>query len=468
MASGRCRGTEVLVIDGQERFRRRVIESLSPIGYEVFPASSWLGAQQLIAGRLIAPDVVLIEPAATGPSKPVDLAQVCGQVRPAPVVVLSSRREPGTIVEAIKAGASDYICKPIEAKQLQHTIRQALDAKKNGHSVVPQPDEQESEFVFCNERMLQIRQMILQMADIEVPVLIHGQTGVGKDILARMIHASSPRASRRYVKVNCAALPSGLVESELFGHEKGAFTGAHGDRPGKFEFARGGTIFLDEVTEFSPEAQAKLLQVLQEKKFTRLGGNREIEADVRIVAASNRNIEEAIEQGVFREDLYYRLNVVNIEVPPLRQRKDEIEALSRHFLRRFAREFDSPLQTALPAKLLQAFQAYHWPGNVRELENVVKRYVVLQDADSICAELSAKTPDDLLGCVDEITENALSSPGDRLDLRMLRRQAVSMVEKSMIRKALLRSRWNKRRTASYLGVSYKTLLSKIAHYEIRP
>jgi transcriptional regulator with GAF, ATPase, and Fis domain len=269
------------------------------------------------------------------------------------------------------------------------------------------------------------------------------------------------------VKVNCAALPAELTESELFGYQRGAFTGATTDRPGKFEFANGGTIFLDEIGEFSPSVQAKLLQVLQDGRFTRLGSNSEVRVNVRIIAATNRELEDAIARGAFREDLYYRLNVVSIDIPPLRDRREEIPVLSEYFLNKYTAEYRTPA-LPIPPDLMELFMTFRWPGNVRELENVIRRYVVLQDGDGIRAELESRLSKQMDGQIEALTESYLQDNPESVDLKEVSRRAALMVERNMIIKTLRKTSWNKWRAAKELRVSYKTLLTKIEQYDIKP
>jgi two-component system response regulator AtoC len=291
-----------------------------------------------------------------------------------------------------------------------------------------------------------------------VTVLIEGESGVGKEIVARAVHDLSRRRDRRFVKVNCAALPGTLLESELFGYERGAFTGAVARKPGRFELASGGTIFLDEIGEMSLALQAKLLHVLQDGRFSRLGGNKEIEVDARVIAATNRDLEELAQRGSFREDLYFRLNVVNVEVPPLRERREEIGALIDHLLRRASARYRRPL-VPLTAKLRELLENHALPGNVRQLENLLKRVVVLGSEEPVMRELLSgrlsrqRTCDQLL---DEVTETA-----GELSLREVGRRASVEAERDVIEQTLLRTQWNRKKAARLLGVSYKTLLQKI-------
>jgi two-component system, NtrC family, response regulator AtoC len=293
-----------------------------------------------------------------------------------------------------------------------------------------------------------------------------GESGSGKEVVAREIHRSSARRERAFVKVNCAALPGELLESELFGYEKGAFTGAAARRIGKFELAIGGTIFLDEIGEMSPSAQAKVLHVLQDRAFARVGGNREIQVDVRILSATHRPLADLVEERRFREDLFFRLNVVNVHVPPLRERRDEIPTLAKHFLaraaERYARSAPKP-----SSRLLAALEAHPFPGNVRELENLMKRMVVLGSEAQILRELGAKSRgqgrrrfEDLLA---EVEESAGQVP-----LKEVGRRAATLAEGDAISRVLDSTHWNRRRAARLLGVSYKTLLAKIRECELTP
>ena len=454
---------QVLFVDEQSEILDYFSRNLRALGYETVTSTSWDEAKSLLRDSSLQPDIILIEPLSE--LDETTLQQICAEAPQVPVVIVSSSREPEHIVTAIKAGAKDYIVKPFDAGMLERTIVSVLESQVKAPPVKLELEESESQFVFSSAPMQQVHQTVMQIADINVPVLIQGESGVGKDVVARLIHQKSSLHDRMFVKVNCAAMPTELVESELFGYRKGAFTGAHADRPGKFEFANAGTIFLDEIGEFTPSIQAKLLQVLQEGRFTRLGSNRETHVDVRIIAATNQNLEEAISKGAFREDLYYRLNVVNIEVPALRKRPEEVLLLAKLFLEKYGTQYRSSVEK-LPKELESLFCSYHWPGNVRELENLIKRYVVLGDAESIRTELENKMSSDVLKEADEFAEHCLQQSGDDVDLKAVRKKAASMAEKRIISKALHRTRWNKWKAAQQLKVSYKTLLAKIQEYEI--
>jgi two-component system, NtrC family, response regulator AtoC len=454
---------QLLFVDEEQPFRDFINRHLASVGYVVFTAEDWEQAQSMI-GKQVDPDVIFVDPLALKK----DLKEICADSPETPIVVLSAARQPRVIVDAMKRGARDYLCKPLSVDEIERSVKELMTVKsKPSRSKAVVAKNNKLEFISCNPKMKQIQDIVLQIANARVPVLIQGESGVGKDVVARMIHQYSKLSAKPFVKVNCAALPAELTESELFGYEKGAFTGAHIDRPGKFEFANGGTIFLDEIAEFTPSVQAKLLQVLQDGRFTRLGSNTEIEVDVRLIAATNQRLEEAIETGKFREDLYYRLNVVNIEIPPLRQRREEIPLLCDFFVEKFSREFSSDVRQ-LPDELIELFHRAPWPGNVRELENVVKRYIVLQDLEGIRAELETRMSRHTMGEIEALAESYLQDNGNKLDLKEISRRAAYIVEKNMITKTLRSTSWNKWKAAKELRVSYKTLLTKIEQYEIKP
>jgi two-component system response regulator AtoC len=303
--------------------------------------------------------------------------------------------------------------------------------------------------------MHQIKEMIDQVANTDVTVLIQGESGVGKEVVARSIHLNSLRRDKPFVKVNCAALPSELLESELFGYEKGAFTGAYRQKPGKFELAGGGTIFLDEIVEISPALQAKLLQVLQDREFSRLGGKKDVRVDVRVLAATNKNIEEAVNSGRFREDLYYRLNVVNVTIPPLRERREEIPIFVEYFLDKFGKKYRKTVKP-LSDPLMKAFLQYQWLGNVREMENVIQRIIVLGNEQVILDELANAINKESVQ-----TQEGSRPPQKWPSLKEVHRDAIAKAEAEVIRKALEMTNWNRKKAAGLLNISYKALLYKI-------
>ena len=348
------------------------------------------------------------------------------------------------------------------------------------------------ELLGTSEKMREVRDLIARVADTDVTVLVRGESGTGKELVARAIHASSPRRHRTFVKVNCAALPSELLESELFGFERGAFTGAIQHKPGKFEFAHEGTMFLDEISEMHPPLQSKLLQVLQDGEFARLGGRQDVHVDVRILAATNRDLELAVAEGQFREDLFFRLNVVCITLPPLRQRRDEIPVLTDRFLDQYAEHYNKP-RTSLAQDTLQLFAEYDWPGNVRELENLIKRAVILGSdqsirrdlADAIAGRRQIASPIPALqprvaAATSAVAPAAPAPPPAAVtatpaptfaatatgSLKDIARNAAREAERELIHRTLQQTRWNRREAAEILGVSYKALLYKIKESEL--
>jgi two-component system, NtrC family, response regulator AtoC len=343
------------------------------------------------------------------------------------------------------------------------------------------------ELLGSSEKMREVRDLIARVADTDVTVLIRGESGTGKELVARAIHSSSPRGQRTFVKVNCAALPSELLESELFGFERGAFTGAIQHKPGKFEFAHEGTMFLDEISEMHPPLQSKLLQVLQDGEFARLGGRQDVHVDVRILAATNRDLEVAVADGQFREDLFFRLNVVCITLPPLRQRRDEIPMLTERFLAQYAEHYNKP-KIPLANDTMRLFAEYEWPGNVRELENLLKRAVILGSDESIRRDLAGAIAGRTLppGLIPALRPspspdagsqaapaspvvNAAPAPGVPVptgSLKDIGRHAAREAERDLIYRTLQQTRWNRREAAEILGVSYKALLYKIKEAEL--
>ena len=312
----------------------------------------------------------------------------------------------------------------------------------------------------CTSRAMQsVRELIAKIAGTDVTVLLRGESGVGKEVVARAIHKTSPRTNNLLLKINCAAMPGELLESELFGHQKGAFTGAYRDKPGKFEVAHGGTLMLDEIGEMPLSLQAKLLHVLQDGESARVGGDRVIRTDVRVIAATNRDLEAGIRAGQFREDLYYRLNVIEVRVPPLRERREEIPVLVRHLMTRFKKEYGSTLD--LPATTLRAFTDYSWPGTVRELENTLKRIVVLGNAEHIPHEIATSLAGGTTTAPAPGTAAAPAVADTIMGLKDVARRAARDAERLAIKDTLERVHWNRAKAARLLQISYKALLYKI-------
>jgi two-component system response regulator AtoC len=499
----------VAIVDDDAGFAQYLRTFLSLRGYE---ARCYTRGDELLASmkQAEAPDVVLLDVMMPGLDGMATLRALKASRPEAQVIMLSGRNQASTIVEAVRLGAADYVVKPDDPEGLGEialdvAIKNAIEKNRlvsELSELRQQLSDDEDRAVWGNsEKMRGIATIIEQVADSDVGVLIRGESGVGKELVSRAIHQRSTRRNRPFVKVNCAALPAELLESELFGHERGAFTGAATTRIGKFEQADTGTLMLDEIGEMKPALQAKMLHVLQDGEFAKLGSNKRVQVDVRIVAATNRDLEAMMLSGDFREDLYYRLKVIEVTVPPLRERPDEIPTLIDFFIARYARKYN---RTARPLseQLRLLFMQYEWPGNIRELENMIKRVVILQDEQLVVREIERSMqraaaapalaaaaamavpagygggyglpplaypapappqaapiaePADSDGPVEG--EPATDSGGG--SLASVAKAASMKAERAAIEVTLHQVHWNRRKAAQILGVSYKTLLNKI-------
>jgi DNA-binding NtrC family response regulator len=514
----------VLVVDDEEQVRTFLAELLGGSGYQVRCASSGSQALEMLAGGSF--DAVLLDVMMPEMSGLEVLRRYRGAGGTAPVIVLSALSGAEDAMRAMKLGASDYLSKPFSNDELEDALARALGtrapARPAASAALAHPAAAQAEpggervLVSYSPAMRRVRALVERIADTDVPVLLLGESGTGKEVIAREIHARSQRRTRPFIKVNCAALPGELLESELFGHERGAFTGATAEKPGKFELADQGTIFLDEIGEMAIRLQAKLLQVLQDEEFFRVGGKKSVRVDSRVVVATNRDLEREIELGNFREDLFYRLNVVAIRLPPLRERPEDVVPLTDHFLKKYGRQYMSGV-AELPPEVLRAFTQYEWPGNVRELENMVRRLCVLKDPTLVLEELRAgsRAPASAPplptayagdeGGADPLAPRAPpassaqvlempargsvpaaeglaspqapryanpfdapqppppppSVPEAEMSLKDIGKRAAMLAEREAILAMLQRTAWNKRRAASKLRISYKALLYKI-------
>jgi len=449
----------ILVVDDEPGMRRYLQTVLELDSYRVSTAAD--GEEALTKLQRDQPDVVLLDMVMPGPDGLETLRRI-RETRPTTkVVMLSCVRDTRKVAMAMRLGAHDYLSKPVQKEEMDDVLRFCLDNPAPSAPGVGEVIEvvQGIYFFAATEQMRQIRAQAVQVARFDFPVLILGESGTGKEVLARMIHKYSDRAQRTFLKVNCAAMPSELLESELFGYEPGAFTGAVKAKPGKFELCNKGTILLDEIGEMSPALQAKLLQVLQDGQFSRLGGRHSVKVDVRVLAATNINMAASIANKSFREDLYYRLSSFVMNMPPLREREEEIPMMLRHFMIQVAERYACPL-LPLSSRLIRACENYSWPGNIRELENFVKRYLVLGDENTAAAELenSPNSP---------VSPNAVPEPG-RPDLKQIVRSLKNGAEMEAIAEALEENAWNRKRAAIALNISYKALLYKIRQYDIHP
>src|SRR5882672_8580494 len=454
----------ILLVDDEPGMLRYIRTLLEVDDYKVATASTGEEALDRVQKGL-QPDLVLLDLLMPGIDGLQTLEQL-RQIRPGTkVVMLSCVSDTRKVVQAIRLGAHDYLTKPFQKAELDAVLDQCLG--KNQQNFAGEVEELADEvfFVAASPAMRKIRSQAALVAGVDIPVLMLGESGTGKEVVARLIHKLSPRAHRTFLKVNCAAVPADLLESELFGYEAGAFTGANHAKPGKFELCNKGTILLDEIGEMPPLLQAKLLHVLQDQQFSRLGSRSVVKVDVRILAATNINIPEALATKRLREDLYYRLNAFTLTLPPLRDRREEIPILLKHSMARMAERYArAPLP--LSPNLLQACHNHSWPGNLRELNNFLKRYLILGDETLAIAELNPK--------------NDLNS-GRRLDpaakppgpvetsgggLKSLARGAKDEAEAAAITQALDQTNWNRKQAAILLKISYKALLYKIRQYGI--
>ncbi|HLE35705.1 MAG TPA: sigma-54 dependent transcriptional regulator [Candidatus Acidoferrales bacterium] len=459
-----ARKESILVVDDEPSIRKYLQTLLEVDGFEVESLPSGKEALERL-GTGHRPDFIILDVLMPELNGLETLQQMMQLDRKLNIIMLSCSNEVGTVVEAIRLGAHDYLTKPFEKTELDAALlkcRQKRQLRAENEALREYCDAltEDLSFLAASPQMVRIRQQILQIAPVDVPVFICGESGVGKEVVARMIHLRSQRRTQPFVKVNCAALPGELLESELFGYEQGAFTGAVRAKPGKFELANKGTIFLDEIAEMSPHLQAKLLHVLQDQQYSRLGARQVVQVDVRVLAATNVEVHEAIKAGRLREDLYYRLNVLSINVPPLRERTAEIPLLFRHFLSKYSEKFQK--QAPEPSNhLLEAAVRYPWPGNLRELENFVKRYVILEDDEGSFRELLE------MAALRRRTSPREESqvPRDQ-GLKALVRGLKDEAEMEAIADALEKTHWCRKDAAKMLGISYKALLYKMRQFNL--
>ncbi len=457
----------ILLVDDEPSVLRYTKTLLEIENYNVETAASGEEALQRM-NRGPAPSLVVLDLVMPGMDG-LETLESCKKLHPEQkVVMVSCVSDTNKVVQAMRLGASDYLTKPFLPPQLQGAVRRALGPMEAEESVAHPPargpemvDEIDDDLFFlaASPAMKQIRAQAALIAKVDVPVLLLGESGVGKEVLARLIHKMSVRAHRELVKVNCAALPAELLESELFGYEAGAFTGANRPKPGKFELAHKGTILLDEIGEMSAGLQAKLLHVLQDGSFSRLGGRANITANARVVAATNIDVQKAIAERRLREDLYYRLNAFTLTVPPLRERREEIPVLLRYYMSSLARQFGKNAPS-VSDRLVQECMRYNWPGNLRELCNVVKRYLVLENENLIIEEMRSRE--------DGGEMDGASLAGGRGGLKAMMRSLKDDAEAREIQRALEDASWNRKVAAAHLNISYKALLYKIKQHGLSP
>jgi len=449
----------ILVIDDEQSMRDFLSIMLKKEGYEVVAAENGEHALKAIHAEIY--DLVITDvkmPKVDG----IEVLRTVKEVSPETVViVITAFATTDTAVQAMKLGAYDYITKPFKVDEIKLIIQKALEKHHLRKENILLKREIAARagfenFVGKSEAMEKIFSLIRQVADTKSTVLISGESGTGKELVARAVHFSSARKDKPFVTVNCGALPETLLESELFGYMKGSFTGATSNKQGLFEAANGGTIFLDEISATTLNLQIKLLRVIQERTFMRVGGTTDIKVDVRVIAASNRDLQAEVAKGTFREDLFYRLNVIPIHLPPLRERKEDIAVLAEHFLNKFTTAGNEPKK--MTGDTLKFFMNYRWPGNVRELENTIERLVILASGDTIRAE---HVPDSLktaTSCPELI-------PSDIPDAGLNMEELLENAEKTLLQKALEKSGGVKTEAAKLLGLSFRSFRHRLQKYE---
>jgi Nif-specific regulatory protein len=444
----------ILIADDHDSLRRGLARALSDQGHDVEEASNGNAALQRLQETSFD---VIISDLRMGGADGMDVLRTARGLHPTTAVILMTAfGSISTAVEAMKIGAFDYVPKPFEVEEMEMKVAKALEHRRLRYEVDYLRHTQGHIYQFDNiigasGALQRVLDVVKKVAKSNTTVMIRGETGTGKELIASAIHHNSARSARNFVKVNCAALQENLLESELFGHEKGAFTGADKQRIGRFEQADGGTLFLDEIGDMSANTQAKILRVLQEHEFERLGGTRTIRVDVRLIAATNRNLSQMVASGQFREDLYYRLNVVSVEMPPLRERKEDIQALAEFFMKRFANELKKRLDGLAP-EAVKLMMRYNWPGNIRELQNTVERAVLLADGRLIVAS------DVHVGDQPATTETGDAQPVVKIPPTGI---ALEDIERQALIESLRMSNWVQKDAAELLHISPRVMNYKI-------
>jgi two-component system, NtrC family, response regulator AtoC len=458
-------GHTILVGEDELEVRGYLEIALESLGYEVELAQDGEEVVNALRSPKTRISAVLLD-LMMQQSDGMETLQAVRQIAPdLPVIIVSGSSSTSNIVAAMKCGATDFLCSPVAHEDLKAAIANAINDQMAREHTSPARPTKTTSFIGRSPQIKQILSLVPMVGWSEAPVLIQGETGSGKEVLARELHTNSPRADGPFLKLNCAALPSELVESELFGYERGAFTGAFQKKAGMFEMASRGTILLDEIGDMDVRLQAKLLHVLQDHEFQRIGGKEMVKVNVRVIAATHQDLERAIGERRFREDLYYRLNVINLQLPPLRERKDDILPLAQHLIGKHSPAGTPALNITMD--LTHALLAYHWPGNVRELENVMRRLVVLRNPTLILNELKARTARkpaaaaSIGGFLAGPSETALDGGGDPTPILEQVTKAKQQAEAEAILAALNSTRWNRKQAAALLKIDYKALLYKM-------
>ena len=452
----------ILVVDDEKNYLLVMATLLEDEGFEAITASS--GAEALKMIDATVPDLILTDMTMPKMDGIALLSHIKEGHAELPVIMMTAFGTVEKAVEAMKKGAFDYISKPFKNEELMLTIRKALDMNRLQRENRELTNALKERYSFGNiigksKPMLEIYRLIEKVSEARATVLVTGESGTGKELIAKAVHYNSPRSKGPFVAVNCSALAESLLESELFGHEKGAFTDAKSTKKGRFELSAGGTLFLDEIGEMPSNLQVKLLRVIQERKFERVGGTETIEVDVRIVAATNRDLKQEVSEGRFREDLYYRLNVVHLRVPPLRERPDDLPVLVDHFIRKFSQENNKP-NLKITQTAMRRIYTYAWPGNVRELENALERAVILSSGDRI-------EPEDLPEELDEISRGEQKIGQDMIDIDdvvgigLPLNESIDAIEKKLIQRALEQTNHVQAHAAELLGIKKNVMQYKM-------
>lgn len=445
----------ILVIDDEEHMRWIIERAMVKEGWKTVSAAN--GAEGLAKFASLSPDLVLLDlrlPDMNG----IDVLRIFRQEQPrVPVIMITAHGTVESAIEAMKIGADDYVSKPFDMEELKIIIRRSLDVVQLTTEVDFLRGELGEKFkttlIGKSQSVAEIREIVSKVADAPATVLILGESGTGKEVVARLLHVQSSRTSKPFVAVNCAAIPENLLESELFGHEKGAFTGAVSRKKGKFEIAGGGTIFLDEIGEITPQIQVKLLRVLQERVFERVGGNEPVKMEARIIAATNRDLRKSVKDGLFREDLYYRLQVIPIELSPLRERREDIPELVEYFLKKYDCRRK---MIGFSPEALAVMQRYDWPGNIRELENTIERAVILCSNDEVTPSFLPREMTD----ESELNQKfVVRLPEEGLSL--------DQVERDLILMALENSSGNQTKAARQLGITRSALIYRMEKHNLQ-
>ncbi|WP_441001367.1 sigma-54-dependent transcriptional regulator [Fodinibius sp. SL11] len=450
----------ILVADDEPSMRLNIVELLEDEGYSVLQASNGTEAIQMTLDH--QPIVVLMDIKMAELSGIQALKTIKKNTERIPIIMFTAYGSSEKPIEAMKAGAFDYLEKPFEIDKFLSVVQSAVDQHNKLNSLSNESIQKiesdwptiEDQIVGVSKKMREVLKLVGKIAPKDTTVLIQGESGTGKEVIADAIYRHSNRSNGPFIKVNCGALPDNLLESELFGHEEGAFTGASKKHLGRFELADNGTIFLDEVNALTLQTQVKLLRILQNFTFERVGGEKTLKTNARVIAATNKNLKQEVEKGNFREDLYYRLNILNVTLPPLRERLDDIEPLAKYFIKKYS----AKKNTVISSEALNYLKSYHWPGNVRELENIIERATVMMQGDILeKKDLSISLKSDFSDIYKVHSEEG-NIPMQKI---------IKSVEKDLILKGLHRTNWNKTKAAKLLGINRRLLYSKLDQYDIK-